>query len=210
MEQPEHPLDSILNQYKIPLVIGLIGLVLLIGGIISSGIIPKTFTNTSSPVSTKQTSAGSTSATTVHTAAKADVSGAVVSPGVYTLPFDARVEDAIKAAGGVTSSADPVYLSKSINLAQKVTDGMKIYVPKVGDAGQGGAGAVAGASTSEQKQININDATLAELDTLPGVGLVTAQKIIDNRPYSGIEELSTKKVVNKSVYDKIKGMVVTY
>ena len=207
--ESEHPLDSFLNRYKLPLLIGLVGFVLLIGGIISSGIVPKTFSSNSASL-VKQPSPVQVNIP-VRGPVKADVSGAVANPGVYSLSFDARIEDAIKAAGGVTEVADPTFLAKSINLAQRVTDGMKIYVPRANEIGQSGAGMVAGASTStETKQININNATLAELDTLPGVGAVTAQKIVDSRPYSSIEELSTKKVVNKSVYDKIKGMVVAW
>ncbi len=199
-------LDGFLGEHKIALAVGLVGLVLLIGGVISSGIIPKTFI--------KSTKAGSgisqASVVSNPSEIKVDVSGAVMDPGVYTLPSNSRVEDAIKAAGGVTGAADPMYLSKSLNLAQKVSDGMKVFIPEAGQfSSQGSSPSVAGAS-SENSLININSAGLSELDQLPGVGPVGAQKIIDGRPYGSIEELFTKKAVTRSVYEKIKELVSTY
>ncbi len=199
----ENSLDTFLSQHKLPLAMGLVGLVLLIGGVISSGIISKTF------VKSTKTGTGISQASVVSNPSevKVDVSGAVMDPGVYTLSVNSRVEDAIQAAGGVTGAADPAYLAKTLNLAQKVSDGMKIFVPEAGQfSGQSGSSSVAGAST-QNTLININSASLAELDKLPGVGPVGAQKIIDGRPYGSIEELFTKKAVNRSVYEKIKELV---
>ncbi len=195
--------DSFINKYKLPLGMGLVGVVLLIGGIVSSGIIPKTFVK-----STKSSAAATSNYSKQETGTKVDVSGAVAKPGVYTLNGNSRVEDALKAAGGVTESADPVYLSKTINLAQKVSDGMKIYIPRVNEAGP--SAAVAGASVVPGKLVDVNTATLDDLDKLPGVGPTTAQKIIDNRPYGGIEELLTKKAVSRTVYEKIKEQISTW
>ena len=116
----------------------------------------------------------------------------------------------------MTESADPRYMSKSINLAQTVSDGMKIYVPKISEAplrldsaGQAGnSGEITGTETS---LVNVNTASASELaDKLLGVGPVTAQKIIDNRPYNGIEDLLTKKAVTRATYDKIKEKVTTW
>lgn len=202
MDIEENKVDQFLVRYKIQLAVGFVGLVLLIGGVLSSGIIPKTFIkSTKSPVSVSPASLTSSAS------AKVDVSGEVNSPGVYTLPSTARVEDALKAAGGVTESADPVYISKSLNLAQKVSDGMKVYIPKVREAGSSGTPASSEAAGTEVGLVNINTASGSELEKLPKVGPVTAQKIIDKRPYSSIEELFTKKAVNKTVYEEIKGMV---
>lgn len=205
---PENSLEDLLNRYKILIIVGVVGLVLLVGGIISSGIIPKTFIKSSKQSAVP--SSGVVSGVSKSFEAKVDVSGAVISPGVYTLPIDSRVEDALKMAGGVTEEADPVYVSKTINLAQKIADGMKIYVPKVTENPQSNASASQNNSTSGQALININDAPLSDLDKLPGVGAVTAQKIIDNRPYSGIEELVTKKAISRSVYEKIKAQISTW
>lgn len=202
MDNSEGLLDSFLNKNKLPIGMGVVGLVLLIGGVISSGIIPKTFVKSSKSLPQ------STTASINQSSFKVDVSGAVVNPGVYTLAAGARIEDAIKAAGGVTTSADPTYMSKTINLAQKITDGVKIYIPPVQESGQSVVQTVAGAQ--EVNLINVNTASLSELDILPGVGPVSAQAIIDKRPYSGIEELLTKKAVTRSTYDKIKGLVSVY
>lgn len=125
-----------------------------------------------------------------------DVEGAVVKPGVYRITGDTRIKDAFIVAGGLAENADREYVSKNINLAQKLVDGAKVYVP---DKSQNYTG-----EQTSNNQININTASLSELDGLVGVGVVTAQKIIDNRPYNTVEELASKKVVSKSVFEKIK------
>src|SRR5205085_1673286 len=76
---------------------------------------------------------------------KVDISGAVNSPGVYSLPSSARVEDAIKTAGGFSETANGGYISKSLNLSQKLSDGQKIYIPV---SGENTGGVVAGTSTT--------------------------------------------------------------
>lgn len=202
----QNKFDDLLNRYKIPLAIGVVGVVLLIGGVLSSGLLSKTFIK-SSKYPPKSVSQASYAASTI----KVDISGQVQSPGVYSLPSDARVEDLIKVAGGVTEEADQEFLSKSLNLAQKLSDGMKIYIPKSGEVGQSISSGVAGVSSQTQNTlININTSSSSQLESLPGVGPVTAQKIIDQRPYGGIEELFTKKAVNKATYEKIKDLVSVY
>ena len=211
--EEDNKLNYFLEQNKIPLGVGLVGLVLLIGGVISSGIISKTFIKSTKIPASAQVYQG---ASVISAQIKIDVSGEVKNPGVYDLPRDSRIEDALKAAGGETESADPRYMSKSINLAQTVSDGMKIYVPKISEAplrldsaGQAGnSGEITGTETS---LVNVNTASASELaDKLLGVGPVTAQKIIDNRPYNGIEDLLTKKAVTRATYDKIKEKVTTW
>lgn len=135
-----------------------------------------------------------------------DVGGAVVKPGLYALPFDARVQDALIAAGGLNQNADRIFVSKNINLALKVTDGMKIYIPKSGEIDS--SIPIQGVSlTPNSNLININSASIDQLDALPGVGKVTAQKIIDARPYSTIDELVTKKAVSQKVFTSIKDKI---
>ncbi len=136
-----------------------------------------------------------------------DVAGAVATPGVYKLSADSRVQDAISAAGGVSSTADQLQIAKSLNLAARLTDGTKIYIPRVGETGAVSGAAVAGASN---KTVNLNTADSTSLDSLPGVGKVTADKIISSRPYTDIAELLSKKVVSQSVYTKIKDLVTVY
>ena len=135
-----------------------------------------------------------------------DVAGAVNKPGTYTLTTDARYKDAIKLAGGISPEADEEWIEKNLNQASRVSDGMKIYIPRVGEqASSTSTSTVAGAS--QTGLINVNLASSSELDALPGIGPVTAQKIIDNRPYSQISDLVSKKAVTQSVFDKIKDKI---
>src|SRR3972149_6243277 len=130
------------------------------------------------------------------------VDGAVTRPGVYQVKTDSRVNDAISAAGGLSGNAD----QSKINLAAKITDGQKIYVFAQGE--NTGTTSIKGiTSITGSDLININTASESELDKLPGIGPVTAQKIITSRPYSSLEELLTKKAVSSSVYEKIKGLI---
>src|SRR3990167_3970618 len=129
------------------------------------------------------------------------VDGAVAKPGVYELDSGARGSDAVSASGGLSDSADMT----RINLAAKVSDGQKIYIPNIGEGVGVGEAGVEGV----QSLININTATESQLDTLPGVGPATAQKIITSRPYSSPEELLGKKAVGQSIYKKIK-YLITY
>lgn len=137
------------------------------------------------------------------------VDGAVVSPGIYKLDAGSRIDDAIKIAGGLTDDAD----RSKINLAAKIADGQKIYVPKIGENVLGSTNSTSITSTTgitspnQESLISINSASESELDKLPGIGPVTAQKIIAARPYSVLEDLLTRKVVSKSVWEKIKDLI---
>jgi competence protein ComEA len=148
-----------------------------------------------------------------------DIEGAVASPGAKTLPVGSRVEDALTAAGGFTLDADREYTAKVLNRAQPLSDGMKIYVPTTQEYETShNLGAQTNANdtshnisdtiNSQDGQvgplISINSATLAELDTLSGVGLVTAQKILSNRPYKTLEDLVNKKVIGVSLFSRIR------
>ena len=109
-----------------------------------------------------------------------DVAGAVRKPGVYRMASGARVEDALKRAGGATTHAD---LSQ-INRAAKLEDGRQILVPRR-PSRAAAASAPATASATPAQPVNLNTATLEQLDTLDGVGPATAQKIIDFRTEHG-------------------------
>jgi len=141
----------------------------------------------------------------------ADVAGAVMKPGVYELKGNARVNEALIAAGGLGEEADREWVEKNLNLAAKVTDGQKIYIPSEGETEK--VAPLQGKGTTLMTRldlVNINTASSAELDTLWGVGEATAKKIIDNRPYGAVEELLTKKAVKNNVYEAIKDSVSVY
>lgn len=137
-----------------------------------------------------------------------DIEGAVIKPGVYKLSSDNRTVDALAAAGGLSEEADRNWVEKNINLAKKVTDGLKIYIPRSGEQVLSESSIVDSQKMGTAGPVmNINLATMDQLDTLPSVGAVTAQKIIEARPYTSIEELLSRKVVGQSTYDKIKDKI---
>lgn len=112
-----------------------------------------------------------------------DVTGAVRKPGVYRLPAGSRVNDAVKRAGGPTGKA----AVDSINLAARLADGQQVVVPEGAPGGGGvGAGAAIGAAGAEEDApISLGTATAAELDTIDGIGPVTAEGIIGFREEHG-------------------------
>jgi competence protein ComEA len=138
-----------------------------------------------------------------------DVAGAVEKPGVYRLADNSRVKDALISAGGLSREADREAIGKSINLASKLVDGGKIYIPFQGDeytnvvSGESGVGL---GGTSDL--IDINSASIAQLDSLPGVGQVTADKIVAGRPYESIEVLLERKIVGAKAFEQIRLKIV--
>ena len=140
-----------------------------------------------------------------------DVSGAVEKPGVYKLSSNSRIQDALVEAGGLSYEADRDWVAKHTNLAAKLIDGTKVYIPSKEEVNQTRADPNQILSSIVSVQgININTASEAELDQLPGIGEVTAQKIINQRPYTEINELLSKKIVNQSTFNKIKEQIFVY
>lgn len=133
-----------------------------------------------------------------------DIEGAILNPGVYEIEENKRVNDVITLAGGFTEYVDLHTVNQTINKAQKINDGMKLFIPSVNDA----VTVISTEDTAQSKLISINTATKDELDTLPGVGAVTADKIITGRPYNDVSDLVTKKVLTNSQYEKIKDLVI--
>lgn len=135
-----------------------------------------------------------------------DVVGAVRRPGLYRLSGGARVADAIGRAGGVTAHAQV----ELVNLAAPVADGEQIVVPRRG-AGAPVAGAPSGAAGVPAGPVHLNTATLEQLDSLPGVGPVTAQKILDYRQkhgsFASVDELDAVPGIGPARMDQLKDLV---
>ena len=150
-----------------------------------------------------------------------EVSGAVEKPGVYRLSLGSRVEDALILAGGLSENADRTWVEKTLNRAAKLIDGQKIYIPIIGIGNKQTNTSTAINTEVDQTTspkvlsekgtlVNINTASLKELDALPGIGPVYAQTITEQRPYSNTEELLTKGVLKAYVYEKIKNLITVY
>ena len=142
-----------------------------------------------------------------------DLKGAVKKPAVYTLKQDSRVNDLLLLAGGLTDQAD----TKSINLAQKLTDEMVVYVANVGEdrpveiAGTKVDVSADSIEPQSTDKININTADLAQLQKLSGVGMKKAQDIIDYREQNGKfktpEDLGNVSGFGEKSLEKLKGSV---
>ncbi len=153
--------------------------------------------------------------TKVNATLSVDIGGGVKHPGVYKIPVGSRMDDAINAAGGLSTEASVDLLERSINRAQRIQDGVKIYIPKIPslDAShnlekpQQEEGITSHNKVKEETGsalTNINQASQEELELLQGVGPATALKIIEGRPYTNIEEIFTKKAVGQKIFEKIK------
>lgn len=136
-----------------------------------------------------------------------DVSGAVNSPGIYSLSQGERVGSAVSAAGGLIAVADLEFVHKSINLAKPITDGEKIYIPFSELDTQKTTELPKSETGAGNLLVSINTATKAELEALPNIGEVTAEKIIQNRPFTSITELVVKNVLSEGVLQKIKDAI---
>lgn len=136
-----------------------------------------------------------------------DVKGAVKSPGIYDLPVGSRVNDAVQKAGGLTDQAD----SKSLNLAQEVSDEALVYVPTKGEEASQQSGSGATSSTSKEKKVNLNKASLEELKQVKGLGGKRAQDIIDHREANGkfksVDELKKVSGIGTKTIEKLKDYV---
>lgn len=201
-------LSKIPKSLYLPIGLSVIGLVLLSIGLMQLG---GSRTSRDVPSVSSNEVLATTSAKDAFGLLTVDVEGAVVHPGVYRVAADARVQDALVAAGGFADTADRALIAKTLNLASKLADGAKIYIPKVGEAAAGSAGVSSADSAGSQVHlVNLNSASADELDSLPGVGPATAQKIIAGRPYNTINDLLTKKIVSSTVFDKVKDLVTVY
>ena len=151
-----------------------------------------------------------------------DVAGAVTRPGLYKFPDGSRVQDAIDAAGGLLADAN----TTAINLAARLEDGKQLDIPyKDGTAPatatqdplfsfsspDGTTSSSTSESSSDSELININTATIEQVDTLPGIGKTTAQKIIEYRETNGqfaaIEDIMNVAGIGSQTFDDIKNLI---
>lgn len=148
---------------------------------------------------------------------RVEIAGAINKPGVYILEKGTIVEDLIKKAGGLSDQTlDKDLFTKNINRVEILSDGQKITIPQVSST----SSTVAGASTSKQatetstnisSKINLNSASLADLDKLPGIGPTYAQRIIDYRNshngFKTIEEIQNVKGIGPKTFEKLKDLI---
>lgn len=134
--------------------------------------------------------------------------GAVLRPGLYRLTPGTRIDDLVQAAGGFAPDADP----DRVNLAAPLVDGQKIYIPRVGElvpqepSGNGGT-----SSPTPAQPIDLNTASISQLDTLPGIGPATAQAIVDYRTqhgnYRSVDDLLKVRGIGPAKLDQIRALV---
>lgn len=234
----ENLLKSLFNKYRVQIGIFLVAVVFVGGGVLAL-----TTGRSKSPEIEKMAGAVSSSdepsETTVSGASisavlkiKIDVAGAVVNPGVYELFEDSRVEEALNAAGGLAEGADREWVSKNLNLAAKLSDGDKLYIPKAEETKSvpsvtnepapvvppSSAGIISGVETPSGgslncSRVNINTASVSTLDDcLPGIGPAYAQRIVEYREshsgFKSIEEIQEVSGIGPKTFEKLKDQIV--
>ncbi|HEM6089906.1 TPA: helix-hairpin-helix domain-containing protein [Streptococcus suis] len=160
--------------------------------------------------SQEQTDGSSTASSEEPSQLVVDVKGAVAKPGLYTLAAGARVNDAVKAAGGLTSQADP----KSINLAQKLSDEAVVYVASKDENISVVASTTASSAMSQEgneSKVNLNTATEADLQTISGIGAKRAADIIAYREANGgfksVDDLNNVSGIGDKTMESIRPYV---
>ena len=133
-----------------------------------------------------------------------DIEGGVNLPGIHRLPAGSRVADALVVAGGYAEGADLAAAARSLNLAAAVVDGQQIYVPMLGETGGGGG------DGGGDGLVNLNRASQSELEALPGIGPVTAERILAaraERPFATLDELVAREVLTARQLEQIADLV---
>jgi competence protein ComEA len=148
--------------------------------------------------------AGATPTTTSQLVVQA--AGAVAKPGVYTIAGTGRVNDLIAAAGGLAADADP----DQVELAAPLTDGERVYVPRVGESPPLPSGS-SSANSSGRGPVDLNRASAADLESLPGIGPSLAQAIIDHReqhgPFRSVDDLAEVRGIGPAKMEQVRPLV---
>ncbi len=139
------------------------------------------------------------------------VGGAVRSPGLYTLDFGAHVADALDAAGGPVAAE-----ISAVPMADRLKDGQKIFVPAataVSSSPEGVQTVAAGTAPGSTGRVNVNTASAAELESLPGIGPTLSQQIIDyrtrNGPYSTLDDLAGVRGISSRMVEELRDLATT-
>jgi competence protein ComEA len=199
-------MPELLLQHRRLLLAAAVALVLLL--LAARFILPAGTTTPAAPLPPLQ--APGTSATGPSARVVVDVVGAVRRPGLYRLGQGSRIADAVARAGGATAKADLA----QVNLAAPVADGEQVVVPKRGLAAAApvAGGGSAGAGATPTAPVRLSTATLEQLDSLPGIGPVTAQKILDYRTkhgaFSSVDELDAVPGIGPARLDQLRDLVV--
>jgi competence protein ComEA len=192
-------------------VVAALGLALVALGLVITGPQPTAVVGVGvDPIAAVQARGPSPSSSPAAAQLVVHVSGAVRRPGIVRLPAGSRVADAIDAAGGLGPRVDAGRFDRELNLAAIVADGDHIIVPSRDDPGAAaGAGSSPAASGSGGGKIDLNHASAEALDSLPGIGPVTAAKIIaarEERPFTSLDELVSRKVLGQATLAKIRDL----
>jgi competence protein ComEA len=186
--------------------------VVVSGGVILVGIAllrpPDPAPEETLPRATASAAPAASSAAASSAVVVVQAAGAVIRPGLYRLAPGTRVDDLVQAAGGLAPDADP----DRVNLAAPLVDGQKIYIPRVGEPvppeSSGGDGA---SSPTPAQPIDLNTASIGQLDTLPGIGPATAQAIVDYRAqhghYRSVDDLLNVRGIGPAKLDQIRALV---
>ncbi len=208
--EPGFDFEEILQKFRIPIVLVLLGFILIGLGIV--------YVNRKPSSSGVEIIENNSEVGTGSRMLVIEVVGAVENPGVYDVEPGKRVGDVLAIAGGLMEDADTVWIEKVLNRAAKLTDGQKIYIPTVDEqsevlsAKENGLDQSGSSTfdTDENKMVNINTSSAYELEALWGIGPVTAQNIIEQRMYSNIEELLQKGILKSNVYERNKELLTVY
>ncbi|MBI5358612.1 helix-hairpin-helix domain-containing protein [Candidatus Amesbacteria bacterium] len=176
--------DKFYSQYKIELILAGSGLFFIFLGL-KSHVFPPTVQILNKNIEQKEI--------------MVDIQGAVNKPGLYKLVTGSRIQDLLDKAGGLLIDSDTKWIEVNLNRAKKVSDGEKIFIPRINDQ--------SAIINSKSKLININAGTKAELEAIAGIGAVTAEKIINGRPYQELAELVSKKIISAKLYTQIKDLL---
>jgi competence protein ComEA len=131
-----------------------------------------------------------------------EVTGAVNSPGVYTLMRGQNTQDALLAAGGFRQDADAEFVIKKLDLDTEIQGSQKLFIPAAMDKNE-----ISEAKMEDTSRVSVNTATLQVLDTLPYVGAKTAQKIVDGRPFHSIEDFFSRISFSESRQTELRELI---